>query len=340
MNDYQIYNGRVISQHKNLYRVVCDENDIVAEISGKLKHSTANLSDFPTVGDFVSLDRNNNKNGNAVIVSVLPRKTAFIRKAAGKRPDDQIVAANIDIAFICMSLNNDFNLRRLERYLAVAWESGAMPIVLLTKSDLCFDTEEMKKKVDEVSSVAMGVDIVTTSSIFDKGMEQVLDFIKEGKTAVFIGSSGVGKSTIINRILGSQILKTSATDSDDKGRHTTTTRSLFFLSNGGYVIDTPGMRELGIENADFSKSFVDIDELAEQCKFNDCNHTSEPGCAVKKAIKDNLLTQARLDNYRKLKREASYSGLTSRKIQNNKLNEMFKDVGGMKKAKKLTKNKL
>jgi ribosome biogenesis GTPase len=235
-----------------------------------------------------------------------------------------------------MSLNNDFNLRRLERYLSIAWDSKAIPVIVLTKSDLC---DDLAQKLFEVNSVAIGVDILITTSISEDGYLQVSSYIKESQTVAFIGSSGVGKSTLINRLLGESVLTTQGIRNDDKGKHTTTRRELIILHSGGMVIDTPGMRELGLESVDLSKAFSDIDELSALCKFHDCNHISEPNCAIQKAICDGVLSVERLESYRKLKKETQYEGLNSKQIETAKLNEMFSSVGGMKNARKFIKEK-
>lgn len=336
-NSYNnLYVGRVFSQSTNLYKVMSKEGELTAEISGKFRFETKSLSDFPAVGDFVMIDRTTSETGNAIIHHVFTRKSVFIRKAAGKSNEEQVVASNIDTVFICMALNNDFNLRRLERYLAVGWDSGATPVVVLTKSDLC---EDIEQKLNEVNSVCIGADIIITSSLEKNSYLELMKYIEESKTAAFIGSSGVGKSTLINCLIGEDKLETNTLRNDDKGRHTTTRRELIVLSNGGMVIDTPGMRELGLETADLSKTFSDIDELASGCKFNDCTHTSEPGCAVQKAIKDGIISSQRLLSYKKLQKETLYQGLNSRQIEDMKIKEMFSSFGGMKNARKYIKSK-
>lgn len=238
------------------------------------------------------------EDGNAVIQAILPRKSVFTRRAAGTANREQVVAANIDTVFICMSLNNDFNVRRLERYLSVAWDSGASPVIILTKADLCADLDQ---RLREVESVALGVEVVVTSSLSENGTDTLKSYLKEGKTASFIGSSGVGKSTLINRLMGSDKLATNGLRNDDKGRHTTTHRELVLLENGALVIDTPGMRELGMWGADsgIDTTFADIEELALGCKFNNCTHTSEPGCAILAAIEDGTLSEERYRSYTK-----------------------------------------
>lgn len=328
--------GRVVSQYRDLYKVMNDNGILTAKVSGRFRFAVKTLSDYPAVGDFVMLDRNTNTNGNAIIHNVLTRKSAFIRKAAGTSNDEQIVAANIDKVFICMSLNNDFNLRRLERYLSIAWDSNAIPVIVLTKADLC---DDLAQKLSGVNSVAIGVDVLVTTSMSEDGYQQVLASIKEGETIAFIGSSGVGKSTLINRLLGENVLATQEIRNDDKGKHTTSRRELILLPSGGIVIDTPGMREIGLESADIAKAFSDIDELAAMCKFHDCTHSSEPSCAVQQAICDGTLTVERFESYKKLKKETEYEGLNSKQIETAKINKMFGGVGGMKNARKFIRER-
>lgn len=335
INESKLYSftiGRIISQDKGMYRAVTENGEFKAQISGKLRYNAVNISDYPAVGDFVMMDEND---GNAIIHHILTRKSAFIRKAAGTSNNDQVVAANVDTVFICMSLNKDFNLRRLERYISIGWDSGAVPIVVLTKSDLCENIEDIMNDLDDV---ALGLEIIITSSLKDD-YANIKKYIKYGETVAFIGSSGVGKTTLINKLIGENIFETKEIGNDDRGRHTTTKRELILLPESGIVIDTPGMRELGIESADFSKAFADIDELSQMCKFSDCTHTKEPGCAVKKAVEEGSLSEDRLESYFKLKKEAKYDGLNSKQIETEKLTRMFKDLGGMKNARKVIKEK-
>lgn len=321
--------ARVTSQHKGLYKVMTNQGETLAEISGKFRHGVTTLSHYPAVGDFVMLTLPDDNTSHAVIHHVLERKSAFTRNAVGLVDQTQIVAANIDIVFICMSLNNDYNVSRLERYLSVAWNSGALPVIILTKSDLCADLLHV---LNEIWTIAPGVDVITTSINDPTSYNCLRSYLNQGITASFIGSSGVGKSTLINLLAGKEVLRTSHIGLGDKGMHTTTHRELLLLPQKGIVIDTPGMRELGVDSVNLSQSFADIVALTTQCRFDNCAHGSEPECAVKKALETDQLDKRRWANYQKLKREARYDGLSSRQLEREKLNEMFENIGGMKKA--------
>ncbi len=294
---------RVVLQERGLYRIRTDHGEQSALVSGKFQYDALSASDYPVVGDFVLADCTDPD--TAVIHRVLPRKSLFVRRAAGTGQAEQAVAANVDTVFLCMSLNNDFSLRRLERYLAVAWESGAQPVVVLTKADLCGDVAQKRL---EVESVAVGVPILVVSSMAQDGYAQILPYLTAGRTVAFVGSSGVGKSTLINRLLGEERLATGGLRNDDKGRHTTTHRELFLLKNGAMVIDTPGMRELGLWDAGegLSHSFADIEALAARCRFRDCTHSGEPHCAIAQALLDGSLSPERWASYQKLRKENSF----------------------------------
>ena len=296
--------GRITLQEKGRYRIRTIMGEQDALVSGKFQFDAQSASDYPAVGDYVMADCADPN--TAIIHQVLPRKSLFVRKAAGTSKAEQVVAANIDTVFLCMSLNNDFNLRRLERYLAVAWESGAEPVVVLTKADLC---ENVAQRRLEAEAIALGADILAISSMEQDGYRHIMPYITEGKTIAFVGSSGVGKSTLINRLLGEERLATDGLRNDDKGHHTTTHRELLFLPNGAMVIDTPGMRELGMWDAasGVGQTFADIEELAARCRFRNCSHRNEPGCAVRAAIRCGELDSGRWQSYQKLKNENSYA---------------------------------
>lgn len=332
-----LFLARVIEQHRDIYKVICESGEMLATVSGKLAFNAVDSPDFPAVGDWVMTDRTDSSTGNAVIHHILRRKSVFERKAAGTTQGVQIVAANIDVVFICMSLNADFNLRRLERYLAIGWNSAATPVIVLTKADLCND---LAKRLEEINAVCVGTEVVVCSSVNDIGYQDILSYLTEGQTVAFIGSSGVGKSTLINRLIGKEVLVTrEIREDDDKGRHTTTYRQLLLLPQGGIVIDNPGIRELHLDAGNLARSFEDIGELAEGCKYLDCSHTSEPGCAVRDAIAAGELAKERFDNYLKLQKEIGYDGLSFRQLEQEKIKNMFGSKGEMKQAMRQVKNK-
>ncbi|MDY3619443.1 MAG: ribosome small subunit-dependent GTPase A [Agathobaculum sp.] len=325
--------ARITAQYRGRYKVVTEHGEALAQLSGKMRFDTEELAQYPTVGDYAMVSKHDG-HAETVIHRLLTRKSLFLRKAVGISGQAQAVAANVDTVFLCMSLNQNFNLNRMERYLSIAWDSGATPVVVLTKKDLCCDLETAVKEVEQIAFFS---DVLVLSMFDEQLDEKFAPYFSEEHTCAFIGSSGVGKSTIINRILGKDVLETQEVGRDDKGRHTTTGREMFPCPLGGVVIDTSGMREMGAESADVSKAFCEIDDLAEQCRFRDCTHTNEPGCAVLAAIKNGVVDQRRLDSYLKLQQEAGYDGLSSKEIEAQKLDRMFKEVGGMKNARKFAK---
>lgn len=327
--DYHL--ARVIAQYRGKYKIVTEQGEMLAEISGKLRYDTEELAQYPAVGDYVMVGM---QSEFAVIHQVLTRKSLFVRKAVGMSGQAQPVAANVDIVFLCMSLNQNFNLNRMERYLSIAWDSGATPVIVLTKSDLCDDLPQAIAQVEKISCFSD----VMTLSMFDTDIcEKFQPYFRKNQTCAFIGSSGVGKSTLINTLLGDAVIETQEIGRGDKGRHTTTGREMFPCPLGGVVIDTPGMREMGAESADLSKTFAEIDELAQHCHFRDCTHTNEPGCAVLAAVESGELDRRRLESYHKLEQETSYDGLSSKEIEVKKCERMFKEVGGMKNARRFAK---
>jgi ribosome biogenesis GTPase len=299
--------GRVALEHTHMYRIYTERGDMLAEVAGKLRHQAQGRGDYPAVGDWVTV-RYREADNRAIIHSILPRTSKFSRKLAGFVTDEQIVAANVDTVFLVAALNQDFNVRRLERYLILAWESGANPVIVLTKADLCGE-DERRGKAAEAEHVAMGVPIYMISAAEGEGLDRLAPYFGEGQTVALLGSSGAGKSTLVNALYGEAIMNVrEIREDDDKGRHTTTHRELVPLPGGGVLIDTPGMRELQLWHADegLGHGFRDVEELTAACRFDDCSHGNEPGCAVKEALRSGALPADRYDSYLKLQRELAY----------------------------------
>lgn len=319
--------ARVIAQEKGLYKISDGTEVRTAVVSGKYRYGVKTVSDYPAVGDYVIAEWHEG-DGNAVITGLFPRRSCFIRKAAGTGNREQVVATNIDTVFICMSLNKNFNIRRLERYLSIAYGSGATPVAVLTKADLCSDVGE---RIAEVQNAAPGVDVLAVSSL-DEDTGAVMRYILPGRTVAFIGSSGVGKSTLTNRLTGTDSIATRETGNDDKGRHTTTHRELIALPNGAFVIDTPGMRELGMwdSGGGIDTAFADIEALARACRYSDCTHNGEPGCAIRKALEEGTLDRARWNSYLKLKTENEYAADSTGYLEAKRAK--FKDIARINKA--------
>jgi len=296
--------GRVVEVHKEQYKIVTEFGEKCAKLKGSIFYNGDTNNIYPAVGDFVLVK--NNPYGEDIIYIVLDRKSKFSRMDSFYGTE-QVVATNFDYVFVITSLNHDFNIRRMERYITSAWQSGAIPIVVLTKADLCDDYSEY---VESIEKIALGIKIVAASSVTREGIEDLSEYIKPSKTIVFLGSSGVGKSSLVNAIAEEEIMKVNnIRENDSKGRHTTTHRQLIMLKSGAMIIDTPGMRELGMWNVEdgLDVSFSDIEEFESRCKFRDCNHKSEPGCAVREAIENGELSKERWESYVKLKKEAEFA---------------------------------
>jgi ribosome biogenesis GTPase len=292
--------ARVAVEHRNSYALRREDGgEIFATLAGRLRYETSNREDLPAVGDFVRVR-------DTVIEEVLPRRTVFLRKAAGDALEAQVIAANIDTVFVVTGLDGDFNLRRLERYFITAQASGAQCAILLNKADLCEDPEA---RIQQVRAVARGADVVTISALDGGGIDALRPYLAPGETVAFVGSSGAGKSTLINRLLGRERQATGTVrEGDSRGRHTTTHRELLEMPGGALLIDTPGLRQLQpwAGEDDVEGAFPEIEELAERCRYRDCAHGGEEGCAVQAAIDDGSLGFDRFSNYRKMRKEAAY----------------------------------
>ncbi len=311
--------ARVVATHRDVWILATPDGDRDAVVSGRLRHEALGPGDLPAVGDwvaatFVDGDIPGPGRGTSVIHAVLPRRTAFrrstgdsSRRGGGRLVDEQVLAANVDVAFVVAGLDGDFNLRRIERYLAVAWSGGSTPVILLNKADVASDLDGLRLAAE---AVAPGVEVRGVSALTGDGVDDLrAAHLGQGRTAVVIGSSGVGKSTLVNALLGAERLRTAAVrENDSRGRHTTTHRELVRLPGGALLIDTPGIRSLGVAGAvdGMGSAFADIEALATSCRFGDCRHQSEPGCEVLAALADGRLSGDRLTSHRKLEKEAAH----------------------------------
>jgi ribosome biogenesis GTPase len=295
--------GRISVEHRGLYHFLAECGEGVGQVSGRLRHEAAGRADFPAVGDWVALEQAAGAN-LAVIHAVLPRANKFSRKPPGRESDEQIVAANLDTLLLVTSLNRDLNRRRIERYLAAATAPRLETVLVLNKSDLC----ERSAEVAEEFHRFFGVPVHPVSAVTGDGLQALVPYLGPGRTAAMVGSSGVGKSTLLNRLLGATWQAVQEIRDDDRGRHTTTRREMIRLPQGGWLIDNPGMRELQLwdEGANLEASFTDVGEVAAACRYADCRHEDEPGCAVRQAIEEGRLDPERLESYRKLERELEY----------------------------------
>ncbi len=303
--------ARVVSVHKDSFIVTKGHREVIAELSGKLLYTASSSSDLPTTGDWIYVDFYD-EDSHAIIHGVLPRKTLLKRKTAGKLVDFQLIAANINVAFIMQSADYNLNLRRLERYLVMVIESGITPVILLSKCDL-LSQDEVEKIKEKILSVAPQTTVLAFSNLSGENINSIKSLLLPGHTYCLLGSSGVGKTTLLNSILGSEQFETKPVSRiKSKGRHTTSSRELIQIENGALLIDTPGMRELGNMSVDtgLDETFLEILEFAQHCQFSNCSHTNEKGCAILAAIENGELSEKRYKNYKKMKNEAAFNEMS------------------------------
>ncbi len=325
--DHQI--ARVITVHKDSYTINNGKGDVSAEVTGKLIFSADSSLDYPATGDWV-IAQYYDKNSFAIISEIVTRKSVLKRKTSGKNIEYQLIATNIDTGLIVQSLDTNYNLRRLERYLVMVNESDIQPVVLLSKSDL-LPVNEIDKKITEIQALIPDIRVVPFSNKDQTGLQHVKELLVPWKTYCLLGSSGVGKTTLINNLQDEVRLKThSVREKDKKGRHITTRRQLINLKNGAMIIDTPGMRELGNFAVDtgIHSTFDEIAELSNQCRYNDCSHTQEQGCSILAALKDGIISQERYQNFMKLNRESAFYEMSylEKKRKDKKFGKFVKSV--------------
>ncbi len=320
--------ARVTAVDRGRYLVLNEESEVPAETAGKLLYSTESAQDLPCLGDWVCVQYVDS-NSRAIIHGVVPRKSFLRRKAAGDKIDYQVIAANIDAAFIVQSCQYDFNVRRLERYLVMVNEGGIEPMIVLTKIDLV-DEKTYDHMVASILRLNRSLRVFAISNVTGAGIEPIREAINPGKTYCLVGSSGVGKTSLINRLLGKDVLQTNSVSGTGEGRHTTTRRQLITLENGAMLADSPGMRELGLVGASeaIGDSFANIRDLASRCRFGNCSHTNEPGCAILAAIQDGILRRDHLDDYVKLTKEAEFHEMSyrDRRKKDKAFGRMVKEV--------------
>ena len=328
--------GRVTREYRERYTVSTGDKEYNAEITGNLRFTASSRSDFPAVGDWVAMSVYDSD--QAIIHRILPRKSLLERQMVGKAGEKQIISANIDVAFIIQSIDNNFNINRLERYMTVCYSSGIEPVLVISKVDLSTETE-LKTAIDSLEKRNKKIKTILLSNMTDQGLDQINNFIEKGKTYCVVGSSGVGKSILINKLLGNNILRTGQiSQSTNKGRHITEHRELFILDNGGIIIDTPGMKELGVteDSEGLQTAFQEIFNLTLKCRFSDCTHVNESGCAVIQALNDGIIDKDSLENFRRLLKEQERFTLTIAE-KHKKDREFGKMAKNVLKEKKKTK---
>lgn len=335
MSEKEMLEGLITAVHRERYEVRVKEKALYARLKTSVYYLDKGEDVFPTVGDNVVIEYNSM--GDSLIVKTMERRSKFSRKDPDIGKGEQTLAANFDYVFIMMSLNYDFNLKRLDRYITASWQSGGIPVIILTKADIA---KEVEHKIELINKIAIGVDIYPISSVTGEGMDKLEKYLQPEKTIVFLGSSGVGKSTFSNYLLGQEIMETRGIrEEDSKGHHTTTYRQLFILKNGARIIDTPGMRELGmwVVEEGMEQSFTDVYDFTRQCRFSDCTHTKEPGCAVREAIENETLTKERWNSYLKLQRESKFQAAKENRNKVKEVKAVNKAMGKFQKKYKKSK---